>query len=138
MARNEAPISDRVIDDSAKCRPVWVEYFASLSNGDVGTTWTPTITNLTSVGTPTISGVYYQNQGFTDFFVKIVPGTNTSSTAGSTAFTLPFNVVADAACHAVTGNASVPGAVNASSKTVYPPSWSNLTTPVTISGRVKN
>ena len=133
-----APIADKALDDSGKFRPTWVVYFSELNRGDVGTTWSPVVSNLTSVGTPTITGVYYQNQGFTDFAVKIVPGTNTSSVAGSTTIALPFSVTADTAAHTVTGTTIVDGVVNASGKLIYLPTWSLITSPVTITGRVKN
>lgn len=138
MSITEAPISDNVIDDSKKARPTWVEFFASLTRGDVGTTWTPVITGLTSTGTPTISGVYYQNAGFTDWVVKIVPATDTSSTLGVTFITLPFGVTADQPCFAVTGTSAANGVVNAAAKQAYTPTWTAITAPVTISGRVKN
>jgi hypothetical protein len=113
-------------------------YFSEVNRGDVGTTWTPVITNLTAVGTPTITGVYYQNGGFTDFAVKIVPGTNTSSTLGSTTIALPFAVVADAAANVVSGVNVAQAAINASGRLVYLPTWSVITVPITITGRVKN
>ncbi len=133
-----APIADKALDDTGKFRPSWVVYFSDLNRGDVGTSWNPTITNLTSVGTPTITGVYYQNQGFTDFAVKIVPGTNTSSVLGSTTIALPFSVTADTSASVITGTSVAFGAVNASSKTIFLPTWTLITAPITITGRVKN
>lgn len=138
MSNQEAPIVDPMVDESRKCRPSWMQYFATLEDGDVGQSFTPTFTNLTVVGTPTISGVYYQNQGMTYFAVKIVPSTSTSSVLGSTSFTLPFNVSADTSCFAVTGVSSSLGTVNAASKTVYTPTWTGITTPITITGMVKS
>ena len=135
---NEAPISDKVVDDNDKLRPSWVEFFSLLTRGDVGTTWNPTITNLGSVGAPTITGVYYQNSGFTDFAVKIVPGANTSSVLGSTTIQLPFNATVDTVAPVVTGNTSAFGIINSASDTVFLPTWTNITSPITITGRVKN
>jgi len=135
---SDAPIAENVIDDAKKARPAWVEFFANLTRGDVGTTWTPTITSLTSTGTPTISGVYYQNQGFTDWAVKIVPATDTSSTLGVTTIALPFSVTADTICSVVTGTSNSTGVVNAAGKLAYLPTWTVITTPITITGRVKN
>lgn len=134
-----APIADKLTDDTGKLRPSWVVFFSELNRGDVGTTWNPTITNLTSVGTPTITGVYYQNSGFTDFAVKIVPGTNTSSTLGSTTISVPFSVTADTAISTVGGTTVIAGGlINASGKIIYLPTWSLVTVPITITGRVKN
>jgi len=134
----EAPIAGKVVDQNDKCTPVWTEYFASITQGDVGTGWSPVFTNLTTVGTPTITGVYYENQGFTDFYIKIVPGTNTSSVIGSTFVPLPFAVTADTIAGVVTGQSGGVGVVNAASQTVYTPSWTNVPSPVTISGRVRS
>lgn len=133
-----APIADNVLDESGKFRPSWVVYFSELNRGDVGTTWAPVITNLTSVGTPTITGVYYQNSGFTDFAVKIVPGTNTSSVLGSTTIALPFNVTVDTGVNVVVGISISQGVINASGRAVFLPTWSLVTAPITITGRVKN
>ena len=94
-------------------------YFSELNRGDVGTTWNPTIVGLTSVGTPTITGVYYQIDGFTDFAVKIVPGTNTSSTLGVTTIAVPFAVTADVPANTVTSTTVLFGVVNASSRTIF-------------------
>lgn len=133
-----APIAEKLLDDSGKLRPTWVIYFSGLNQGDVGTTWNPTIANLTSVGTPTITGVYYQNNGFTDFAVKIVPATNTSSVLGSTTIAVPFSATADVVVNVVSGTGVVFGVLTASSKTIFLPTWSLITVPLTITGRVKN
>lgn len=138
MTATIAPIADKALDDNGKFRPTWIEYFSAVNRGDVGTTWNPTISNLTAVGTPTITGVYYQNGGFTDFAVKIVPGTNTSSVLGTTTIALPFAVVADAAANVVSGVNVAQAAINASAKLVYLPTWSVVTVPITITGRVKS
>lgn len=51
--------------------------------------FTPVFTNLTTVGSPTLTGRYIQGDGKVFFQVKIVPGTTAASTAGSTYFGLP-------------------------------------------------
>ena len=138
MTISQAPIADKVLDDNGKLRPSWVEYFSQLNRGDIGTTWNPTIVNLTSVGTPVITGVYYQNDGFTDFSVKIVPGTNTSATLGSTTIAVPFGVVVDKVVEVTAGNTVAFGVIVSSSRTIFLPTWTTVTVPITISGRVKN
>lgn len=135
---NQSPIAAKVIDDKGKVTPVWANYFDSIVQGDVGTSFKPNITGLTSIGAPTISGVYYQNQGFTDFYIKIVPGTSTSSTLGTTFCTLPFQVTADTGGSVVTGTSAVPCAINSAAGIVYFPNWTAITTPITISGRVNS
>lgn len=138
MSISLAPIADKLLDDNGKLRPSWVVYFSELNRGDVGTTWNPTIVNLTSTGTPTITGVYYQNDGFTDFAVKIVPATDTSSVAGSTTIAVPFNVTADTIVNVVSSGGYDFGRIISSSKTIFLPTWSLITVPLTITGRVKN
>lgn len=135
---NQAPIAEKLVDDQVKVKPVWAVYFDSIVQGDVGTSFTPNITGLTAVGTPTISGVYYQNQGFTDFYIKIVPGTSTTSVLGTTFCKLPFNVTADAGGVAIEGTSAVPCAINAAAAVVYFPTWTAQTSPITISGRVNS
>jgi hypothetical protein len=133
-----APINDKILDESGKLRPSWVVYFSELDRGDVGTTWSPPIVNLTVVGTPVISGVYYQNSGFTDFAIKIVPATNTSSTLGVTTCALPFSVVADSVANVVAGTGISFGVITASGRTLFLPTWTTIAVPITITGRVKN
>ena len=80
-----APIKDSLTTEDGDISFTWVTFFNQLFNGDTGTAWTPTFTNLTVVGTPTITGTVYRiGQGLAYFSIKIVPGTNTSSTAGTT------------------------------------------------------
>lgn len=138
MSSNEAPIAEKLAGNDGKARPSWVEFFSAITRGDVGTNWNVTINNLTVVGTPVITGVYYQNAGFTDFAVKIVPFTSTSSTLGTTFITVPFGVVNDVPCNVVTGNNVAFGVVLSGSKQINLPTWSAITTPITITGRVKN
>lgn len=135
---NQAPIAEKLVDEEIKVKPVWANYFDSIVQGDVGTSFAPNITALTATGTPTISGVYYQNQGFTDFYIKIVPGTDTSSILGTTFCKLPFRVTADAGGFAVSGTGAVPCAINAAAAIVYFPTWTNIAVPVTVSGRVNS
>ena len=138
MTISQAPIAEKLADDNGKARPAWVEFFSELTRGDIGTSFTPSITGLTEVGAATISGVYYQNSGFADWAVKIVPGTNTSSTFGATFIALPFNVTADMPCFAAGESGVSVGVIIASSRIAFLPTWTAITTPLTISGRVKN
>lgn len=139
----EAPIYEELAYKDGKARTAWVLFFQNLIIGDRGRTknspqgvWTPTATNLTTVGTPTITGNYYQNQGFTDFWITITPATSTSSTAGTTYFDLPFDVLVDSSCTAINGlTGAALGVVVASSNRVYPPSWAAITNSITINGR---
>lgn len=130
------PTQQNVIDNNGKMQLQWILFMQTLLSGDQGTAFVPDVSGLTVVGNPTIAGYYYNNQGFSDFYITIVPGTSTTSTAGTTYFTLPFDVVFDAPCFAITGTNGATGAINAATDRCYTPAWSALTTPVTINGRV--
>lgn len=137
MSFNEAPIKGAMVDDDKRCTPLWAEFFGRLDSGDVGTSFTPTFTGLTTVGTPTISGVYYQNQGLTYFAVKIVPGSSTTSVFGGTTFSVPFGVTADTSVSAAWVVGINIGVIT-TGKMVYCPSWTAVPSPVTITGLVKS
>lgn len=62
---------------------------SGLGSPDAWETWTPSFTNLTNVGSPTITGRWLRDVGRVYVQVKIVPGTTSASTAGSTYFALP-------------------------------------------------
>jgi hypothetical protein len=130
------PASNRIADKDGKAPLTWLLFFQQLINGDTGKAFVPEFQNLTVNGTPEIAGVYYENQGFADFFVRITPSIDTTSVAGSTYFELPFQPTSDAACFSTTLFNSALGGIVASSKRVFPPSWTAITTPITISGRV--
>ena len=128
-------------EDSGVASLPWILFFNSLFTGDTGTSWTPTFTNLTVVGTaPTITGKYYRiGRSVAYFSVKIVPGTNTSSVAGSTYINnFPLVMSADGACLAVSGLlGSNSGMCDKSSNNVYVPTWTTVTVPLTIVGMVE-
>ena len=63
--------------------------FRDILGQDLWNTWTPVFTSLTQSGTPTLSGRYRIVGRELEFQVKIVPGTNTASTADTTYFALP-------------------------------------------------
>jgi hypothetical protein len=53
-------------------------------------TWTPTRTGWTDVGTPTSTGRYCQIRNVCYFQAKVVPGTTTATTAGTSYISLPL------------------------------------------------
>lgn len=119
----------------------WILFFNQLFIGDTGTSWTPTFTNLTVVGAaPTITGVYYKiSQSLVYFRAKIVPGTNTSSTAGTTYINnFPLSMIGDGACIAVSGLlGGTPGMCDQASNNIYVPAWTTVTVPLSIVGIVE-
>jgi hypothetical protein len=132
-----APNQDPMIEESGRPKQSWAQFFSNLSRGDGGEKFTPTYIGLTTSGTPTVLGFFYENSGFIDFYITITPGTSTGSTLGSTYFDLPFAFAFDTPCYAVGGGGSAIGYIEASTKRCYTPSWSGATYPITINGRVK-
>ena len=129
------PIKNPIALDDGLVPREWAIFFNNLFQGDSGTSWTPVFTNLGQVGPATATGAYYKSGRFIEFVIVLTPGTNTSSAAGTTYVDLPFSVAADGPCTATTGANSSLGAVTATGR-CYPPSWTNLTTVITIQGRV--
>ena len=137
----DSPVYDPVIEgNDGKMRLSWVLFMQQLAAGDPGTTWVPNPINLGSNGgAPRLVGLYYQNQGWTDFSIYITPIGDTSSVAGSTYFELPFTVATNAPAAVNTGISSIyTGGVDSATKRCYTPTWNNLTIPLTVTGRVKN
>jgi hypothetical protein len=133
------PIINPVIDESGIATLPWILFFGQIFSGDTGTSWTPSFTNLTTVGTPTITGRYYKIGSLVYFSITITPSTSTSSTAGSTYVNnFPLDVITDGACFAVSGLVGGPvGMVEASTNRIYVPDWSAVTVPLTVIGLVE-
>lgn len=132
------PVYDYMIDQEGKANLSWILYFNSLYEGDTGTAWTPTFTNLTTVGTPTITGKYYRFGGkrLCFFHVTITPATSTTSTAASTYIdNFPLSFANDGFCIAVSGGSgTTAGHAVAANGRIYTPAWSAVTLPVHILG----
>jgi hypothetical protein len=139
MTSNVAPppVRDFIIGPDGKTNLSWVLFFNNIFEGDTGALWTPTFTNLTTVGTPTITGKYLMlTRRVVYFWAKIVPATSTSSTAGTTYINnFPLTFASDGIVFAVTGNlGDGPGQIVSSNNRVYVPSWSVVTVPLTVIG----
>ena len=137
MTVQSPPIYEPLAQEDGKPRIPWVLFFNQLFEGDAGNDWSPTFTDLTVSGTPTITGRYYRiGRNLVFFHVNIIPATSTTATAGTTYidnFPLQFNN--DSVCWAVTGGlGDGPGHIVSSSNRVYVPSWSAVTVPLTIIG----
>lgn len=134
------PIYDPVIESDGKARLPWILFFNSLFTGDNGTPWTPTFTSLTQTGTPTITGKYFRiSRSLVYFWVRIVPGTNTSAVAGTTYINnFPLTLQSDGACLAVSGLlGSSAGMCDSATNRIYVPVWTNVTVALTIVGIVE-
>lgn len=135
-----APIYEPVIEEDGKARLPWILFFNSIFTGDTGTVWTPTFTNLTITGTPTITGKIYKiGQSLAYFSVRIVPATDTASVAGTTYINnFPLTLKADGACLAVSGLlGSNAGMCDSATNRIYVPVWTAVTVPLTVVGIVE-
>jgi len=135
------PIQDMLIDDNKLPNLSWIMFFNNIFQGDTGTNWNPAFTSLTSVGSPTITGRYYQiSRNLCYFSIMITPATNTSSVASTTYVNnFPLDVINDGICLAVSSSLSFAGGgyVTASNNRIYTPAWTTVTVPVLIAGIVE-
>ncbi len=138
---NPLPTFAPLVEQDGKATREWLIAFEGLFTGDVGTKWTPVATSLTVTGAaPTITGNIYQiSSVLAVFTIKIIPGTDTSSTAGVTYFSgFPLVMSGDGACLAVSGLLGTnAGMVDSATGRIYPPGWSAVTVPLTIIGLVE-
>jgi len=131
------PIYEHMIEQDGKATLPWILFFNNIFNGSSGTDFTPTFQNLTTVGTPTISGRYYKlGSGLVFFRITIIPATSTSAVAGTTyCDNFPLLFSNDSANLAVSGGAGGNAGMNvASNNRIYPSGWSAVTVPLTIVG----
>lgn len=136
------PIYNPLIEDDGGIAALpWILFFNQLFNGDKGTAWTPLFTGLTVVGAaPTITGTYYNlSQSISYFRVKIIPGTNTTATAGTTFINnFPLKMSGDGINFAVSGLLGTgSGMCDQASNNIYVPGWSAVTVPLSIIGIVE-
>ncbi len=139
MSRNPAPLDQPIINEIGDLPPEWVLFFDGLFRGDSGNDWTPEFVGLTSSGTPTITGRYYQiTSSLVYFRVTVTPATNTSSVAGTTYINnFPLSIFGSGACLAVAPTSGVGvglGVADAGSGRVFTPAWTTATVPITIIG----
>jgi hypothetical protein len=133
-----APIYESVVEKDGKAKLPWILFFNSLFKGDTGTDWSPVFTSLTISGTPTITGKHFRLGSFRYFWIRIVPATSTTAVAGTTYAALPFDVISDGICFAVSGLlGSNSGMVDASTNRCYVPAWTAVTVPLTVVGFVE-
>lgn len=141
MALSEsAPIYEVLANDEGKATLPYILFFNNLVAGDIGTSWNPTFTGLTEVGTATKTGVYFIISNTLVYFrIIITPATSTTSNAGTTYVdNFPLTINAPAIFGAIAGNANAAlGTTNASNNRLYTPGWAALTTPVVLAGIIE-
>lgn len=135
------PTYSPMVDEDGKATIPALLFFDQVFRGDSGADWTPTATNLTVVGAaPTITGRVYQlSRAVAVFMINIIPGTSTTSTAGSTYFSgFPLTMNGDGFCTAVSGLLGTNGGMaDRATNRIYPPAWSAVTVSLTIIGLVE-
>jgi hypothetical protein len=140
MSLDAPPLRFPITDENGDIELPWLSFFNQTYNGDAGDEWTPNFVSLTTSGTPTITGRYYRLSRFILYFnILVTPGTNTSSTAGTTYVdNLPIVPYNNGVCMSVSNNlGGALGMVNASSNRIYTPAWTTVTTPVNVIGIVE-
>ena len=141
MTIPSAPFYDILVDDDKKTTLNWTIFFQNLSDGDGGSSWTPTFVNLGTFGTPTITGRYFNiSKALAYFYIIINPnGGDTTSTAATTyCDNFPVSIATDGVCLVSTGSGAVQaiGGVRASDKRIYTPAWTAATETLTIVGLI--
>jgi len=89
-------------------------------------TWTPSPTNLVTTGTPVYTGTYELTGNLVSFTIHITNsgGGNSTATAGSTNFTLPFSIITPGTCTAASNNTGQGfGSAIVNNNRAYVPSW---------------
>lgn len=140
MAIEAPPTRNPLTGSKGELTLPWLLFFNQTFNGDAGTEWAPTFTDLTEVGAATITGRYYQISQFLCYFnILVTPGTNTSAVAGTTYVSnFPLTASANGICGTVSNNlGGALGMVNASNNRIYVPEWTTVTTPINILGIVE-
>jgi hypothetical protein len=134
------PINEKLSDEQGIASLAWILFFNQLFIGDTGTDWTPTFTGLGTSGTPTITGRYYKiSQELCYFRVTITPGTNTTSTAGTTYIdNFPLVISASGIVSVITDDLGAgQGKAVAGNNRIFTPAWTNITVPITITGTIE-
>ncbi len=137
MSKPELPPKfEPVVDENQVATLTWQIFFDAIASGDAGTTFTPTFTGLTEVGTATKTGVYYRlSNKLVYFALTITPGTNTSSVLGTTyCNNFPLTFKNNSSSMSISGFTASAAGVEQSTNRIYTATWTNITNPITITG----
>lgn len=141
MSTIPSPSFESLIENDGKPKLPWIQFFNQCYTGDLGTSWSPNFVNLTQVGgNATIKGFYYQvTKGLSYFRIDVTPATNTSSVSGTTYVdNFPLQVNANGFCVSVSGiSGGSIGIVQIGTGRIYVPTWTAVTSVVTILGMVE-
>lgn len=130
------PKTEPLVDNDKFTTINWLAFLEEMANGDAGTAWTPVFVGLTEVGTATKTGVYYRiSKKLVYYRIVITPGTNTSSTLGTTyCSNFPLTITGNGANVTCSGFTAAVAGTTASDKRIYTATWTTITTPITIVG----
>ena len=68
MSTLPPPTRNPLTEQDGSLTMPWLLFFNQMFNGDAGTEWTPTFTNLTTSGSPTLTGRFYQLSKYLCYF----------------------------------------------------------------------
>ena len=134
------PTRNPLTENQGELTMPWLLFFNNIYNGDAGTTWTPTFTSLTVSGTPTLSGRFYRISQYLCYFnILVTPATNTSAVAGTTYVdNFPLTMASNGICATASNNLGGGlGMAVAANNRIYVPTWTTVTTPISIIGIVE-
>lgn len=141
MTQNAPPLQQPILNQDGSMPWQWILFFNQIFNGDAGAPWIPTFSGLTISGsTPKISGRVYQLSKYISLFtVSIIPGTSTSSTAGTTFIdNFPLIMQGDGIVFAVSGRlGSNSGECEKATNKIWVPTWTTVTVPLSLVGIVE-
>jgi len=112
-------------------------YFDAIYSTYASGSWTPVPHSLTTTGTPTYTGWWTRIGNRVFIELKITPGTNTTSTAGTTYFTgLPYAVSVQGNGSAIDGgiNSLGVGLIYTTGSKVFTPTWAANASAIYYSG----
>lgn len=134
---SQPPVYNPLADETGKATLPWLQFFNAVYVGDTGTAWNPLFTGL--AGAAQINGIYYLVGKLCYFRIDIIPVTSTTSTSGSTYVNnFPLMLRGFGACAAVTNAPSAAlGMADSTTNRIYAPSWSGITSQVTLCGLVE-
>jgi hypothetical protein len=128
--------SGQGIDFSATPGTGTSELFADYEEG----TWTPVLTNMTIVGTPTVVGTYVV-VGRIAFLTATISGATVTNTAGTGGVSMPFasslynSTVTAANAGGFTGYGN--GFIFTNDGTMYPPSWAATSAVIVVNATIR-
>jgi len=133
--------SEQLVDGKGSMASNWFQFLEGLWRGDKGNDWTPTYSGLTETGAATHTARYFRVSASLYYVrIRVVPSTDTSSTAATTYLSnFPLTVPAMGTLQVLNETTLLPigVAVVSTNGRIYPPTWTTVTAPITICGMIE-